>query len=199
MHWVVRGILDESRWALLQLETSHENVVQHWIQSWQALTKNGGRTIHWSISTALAQHFHLHSVAGGWNLTVDPSYPSFYPVGRPIPAGARALVPLYQYNEEDTPMSWFTSHESMWVAIVHSTQLRGNLKRLFHQNAKRVACLTKGDSVCLKKGWWTTGELKSIQSKGDLEICRSNNIHDDEFQIPSPLLWYRSRRARTPV
>ena len=25
--------LDESRWALLQLETSHENVVQHWIQS----------------------------------------------------------------------------------------------------------------------------------------------------------------------
>ncbi len=26
--------LDESRWALLQLQTSRENVIQHWIQSW---------------------------------------------------------------------------------------------------------------------------------------------------------------------
>jgi hypothetical protein len=66
--------LDESRWALFQLEMSHENVVQHWLQSWQALStweKNGGRTIHWAISTALPQHFHLDSVAGGWNLTAD--------------------------------------------------------------------------------------------------------------------------------
>jgi ribonuclease HI len=86
-------------------------------------------------------------------------------------------------------MSWFTSPESMWVAIVYSTKLRGNLKRLFHQSAKRVACLAEGDSVYLKKGWWTTGDLKSIQTKGDLEIWCSNNIHDDEFQIPSPLLW----------
>ena len=36
---------------------------------------------------------------------------------------------------------------------------------------------------------WTTGELKSIQAKGDLEIWCSNNIPDDEFQMPSPLLW----------
>jgi hypothetical protein len=72
---------------------------------------------------------------------VDPSYPSFYPVGRPIPAGARTLVPLYQYIEEDTPISWFTSPESMWIFIVQATKLRDNLKRLFHQNAKRVTCL----------------------------------------------------------
>ena len=110
--------LVESRWVPLQLETSRENVIHHWIQSCQALTtweKNGGRTIHWSISTA--QHFHLDSIIGGWNLTADPSYPSFHLVGCPLPAGARALVLLYQYNEEDTPMSWFTSPEFMWVAI----------------------------------------------------------------------------------
>jgi hypothetical protein len=51
-----------------------------------------------------------------------------------------------------------------------------------YNEEKRVACLAKGDSVCLKKGWWTTAELKSLQAKGDLEICCSNNIHDDEFR-----------------
>ena len=109
-----------------QIDTSRENVVHHWIQSCQALTtweKNGGRTINWSISTALAQHYHLDSIIVGWNLTADPLCPSFHPVGCPIPAGTRALVPLYQYNEEDTPMSWFTSSESMWVAMVYPTQL----------------------------------------------------------------------------
>jgi len=77
----------------------------------------------------------------------------------------------------------------MWVVMVYPTQLRGNLKRLIQQNAKHVACISKGDSVCLKKGWWTTGELKPIQTKGYLEIWCSNNIHDDDFQTPSPLLW----------
>ena len=85
---------------------------------------------------------------------MDPSYPSFHPVRCPIPASARVIVSLYQYNEEDTPMSWFTSSESVWVAMVYSTQLRVN-----------------------------------IQATGYLEIWCSNNIHDDEFQMPSPLLW----------
>ena len=184
--------LDESRWAVLQLETPRENVIQHWMQSWQALTtweKNGGRTIHWSISTALARHFNLDAIVGGWNLTADPSYPFFHPVGPSIPVGTRALVPLYQYSEADIPMSWLNKPESMWVVMVYPTQLRGNLKRLIQQNAKRVVCIRKGDSVCLKKGWWTTGELKPIQAKGDVEIWCSNNIHDDDFQTPSPLLW----------
>ena len=86
-------------------------------------------------------------------------------------------------------MDWLNNPESMWVVMVYPTQLRGNLKRLIQQNAKRVACISKGDSVCLKKGWWTTGELKPIQTKGYLEIWCSNNIHDDDFQTPSPLLW----------
>jgi hypothetical protein len=54
------------------------------MQSWQALTtweKNGGRTIHWSISTALARHFNLDAIVGGLNLTADLSYPFFHPVG----------------------------------------------------------------------------------------------------------------------
>ncbi len=100
--------LDESRWAVLQLETPGENVIQHWMQSWQSLTtweKNGGRTIHWSISTALDRNFNLDTIVGGWNLTADPSYPFFYPVGCSIPVGTRALVPLYQYSEAETPMS----------------------------------------------------------------------------------------------
>jgi hypothetical protein len=116
--------LDESRWDLLQLETSRENLIQHWIQSWQALTtweKNGDRTIHWSISTTLNRHFNLDVIIGGWNLTEDPSYPFFHPVGCPIPAGTRALVPLYQYIEADTPTSWFNNPESMWVVMVYST------------------------------------------------------------------------------
>ncbi len=48
------------------------------------------------------------------------------------------FYPLYQYKEEDTPMSWLTSPESMWVAMVYPTQLRGNLTRLFFQSAKRA-------------------------------------------------------------
>ena len=133
--------LDESRWALLQLETPRENAIQHWMQSWQALTaweKNGGRTIHWSISTALARYFNLDAIIGGWNLTADPSYPFFHPVGPSIPVGTRALVPLYQYSEADTPMSWLNKPESMWVVMVYPTQLQDNLKRLIQQNAKRV-------------------------------------------------------------
>ena len=57
----------------------------------------------------------------------------------------------HQYSEADTPMSWFNNPESMWVVMVYPTQLRGNLKRLIQQTAKRVACISKGDSVCLKK------------------------------------------------
>jgi hypothetical protein len=57
-------------------------------------------------------------------------------------------------------MDWLNNPESMWVVMVHPTQLRGNLKRLI-QKAKRVVCISKGETVCLKKGWWTTGELSS--------------------------------------
>ena len=52
--------------------------------------------VHWSSCTCLAKCYQLDSIIGGWNLTLDTSYISFYPTGSTIPAGTRQLIPLYQ-------------------------------------------------------------------------------------------------------
>jgi hypothetical protein len=88
---------------------------------------------------------------------VDLLKTSCYVIYPSIPAVP--FYPLYQYKEEDTPMSWLTSPESMWVAMVYPTQLRGNLTWLFFQSAKRVACLTKRALGMSKEGlvdYWRT-------------------------------------------
>ncbi len=76
--------------------------------------------------------------------------------------------------------------ETMWVTIAH---LRDNLQRMFQQRSECIAFPNKGDRVCLKEGWWTIGELKTIQTKDNFEIWCIINMHRDDFQIPSPLHW----------
>ena len=77
-----------------------------------------------------------------------------------------------------------------WVAIIHTRQWQGQLKRVFARTATCVARLDKGDSVCLRKGWWKSGERRTKRAKGPYEIWCSNSIgSEDSFTLPGQLRW----------
>jgi hypothetical protein len=151
-------VIEASRWAVLQTEATPDSIITHWTTSWKQLSeweRLGGRTLHWAISTACQQHYQLDVLMGTYSLAADPSFKSFIPGGQEIPSDSRVLLQLYECQEQEEPLSWLRKlrKSTKWVAIIHTRQWQGQLKRVFARTATCVARLDKGDSVCLRKGW----------------------------------------------
>jgi hypothetical protein len=97
-HWKDESmVIEASRWAVLQTETTPDSVITHWITSWKQLAeweRLGGHTLHWAVSTACQQHYQLDVLMSVYSLTTDPSFKSFIPDGQETPRDSRALLQL---------------------------------------------------------------------------------------------------------
>jgi ribonuclease HI len=188
-------VIEASRWAVLQTEATPDSIITHWTTLWKQLSeweRLGGRTLHWAISTACKQHYQLDVLMGTYSLAADPSFKSFIPGGQEIPNDSRVLLQLYECQEQEDPLSWLRklSKSTKWVAIIHTRQWQGQLKRVFARTAKCVARLDKGASVCLRKGWWKSGERRTTRAKVPYEIWCCNSIGtEDSFTLPGQLRW----------
>ena len=188
-------VIEASRWAVLQTEATPDSIITHWTTLWKQLSeweRLGGRTLHWAISTACQQHYQLDVLMGTCSLTADPSFKSFIPGGQETPSDSRVLLQLYESQEQEEPLLWLHKlcKSTKWVAIVHTRQWQGQLKRVFAKAATCIARLDKRVPVCLRKGWWKTGERRTIQAKGPYEIWCSNSVGlEDSFTLPGQLRW----------
>jgi len=72
--------IEEPRWELLKHWHSSSEVIAHWNHPWvktDECGKKGGRTLHWSITALLREHFKLGSISARQSLTVGPSFSDY--------------------------------------------------------------------------------------------------------------------------
>jgi hypothetical protein len=136
-----------------------------------------------------------------YSLATDPSFKSFIPGGQETPNDSRVLLQLYECQEQEEPLSWMRKHSksTKWVAIIHTRQMQGQLKRVFAKTVTCVARFDKGDSVCLKKGWWTSGERRTTRAKGPYEIWKQQYGIRRQFHVAgSSSMDTRTGRRQSP-
>jgi hypothetical protein len=120
-------VVEVSRWAVLQTETTPDSVITHWISLWKKLSeweRLGGRTLRWAISTACQQHYQLDVLMGAYSLSADLSFKSFIADGQETTSDSRVLLQLYECQEHEEPLSWLLKlwKSTKWVAIIHTRQ-----------------------------------------------------------------------------
>jgi hypothetical protein len=118
-------VIEESRWTVLQTESTPDSIITHWTTLWKQLSEwkhLGGRTLHWTISTVCQQHYQLNVLMGTYRLATNPSFKSFIPGGHETPNDSRVLLQLYECQEQEESLSWMRkfSKSTKWVVIIHS-------------------------------------------------------------------------------
>ena len=99
-------VVEVSRWAVLQTETTPDSVITHW------------------ISTACQQHYQLDVLMGAYSLAADLSFKSFIADGQETTSDSRVLLQLYECQEHEEPLSWLLKlwKSTKWVAIIQTRQ-----------------------------------------------------------------------------
>ena len=70
---------------------------EHWVKTdeWE---KKDGRTLHWSITSWLQEHFKLGSIAAAQSLTVDPSFSDHIWSLGAMTIDKQVLIPIYEMS-----------------------------------------------------------------------------------------------------
>ena len=96
--------IEEPRWELLKHWYLSSEVIANWNQQWVKTNeweKKGGRTLHWSITSWLREHFKLGSIAVTQSLTVDPSFSDHIWSLEAMTTDKRILIPIYEMSAKE--------------------------------------------------------------------------------------------------
>ena len=189
--------IEEPRWALLRMWFAEEEVVDAWKREWNSLSAweaTGGRTLHWRVTSTLRNLFQLDSWVGGFRLAADPSFESHQ-----TDATGKHCVLLNELPglSVDVAVARFMSDRVSSVIVVPGSSVDARSRRILRGAGKQLCVLEKGDRVCLRKGWWQTGERHTIQTPTVLEIWSNlplsgdMNLHDLLFDGPE--VWLPDR------
>jgi len=63
--------------------------------------KKGGRTLCWSITSWLQEHFKLGSIAAAQSLTVDPSFSDYIWSLEAMTTDILVLIPIYEMSAKE--------------------------------------------------------------------------------------------------
>ena len=83
---------------------SSSEVIANWNHQWvktEEWGKKGGRTLHWSITSCLREHFKLGSIAAAQSLTVDPSFLDYIWSLEAMTTDKRVLIPIYEMSAKE--------------------------------------------------------------------------------------------------
>ena len=183
--------IEAPRWALLQRWTKPDLILDKWQLEWKRTTaweEQGGRTLSWAITSAICEQLRVEQAVGAFDLTIDPSFgrraPSATP---PPPRPKRSYIALYEMTvqEAEETLQARTRAGEEWVAIVSDSQATRRQRAILRRHAVRIHEYSKGDSICLRKGWWMTGERKLTKAISSFSIWRSTVGEWDEFLPPT--------------
>ena len=125
---------------------------------------------------------------GAFDLTVDPSFGQREsPKNSLLSKPKRSFIALYEMTarEAEDTLQVRTKANEEWVAIVSEAQATKRQRAILRQHAIRIHEYSKGDSICLRKGWWMTGERKLTKATSGFSIWRSKVGEWDPFLPPT--------------
>ena len=76
--------------------------------------KKGGRTLHWSITSWLREHFKLGSIAVAQSHTVEPSFSDHIWSLEAMTTDKRVLIPIYEMSAKEIEGGQADSCNSNW-------------------------------------------------------------------------------------
>jgi len=149
--------------------------------------KKGGRTLHWSITSWLREHFKLGSIAVAQSLTVEASFSDHIWLLEAMTIDKRVLIPIYEMSAKEIEgyIKCFNVNVQTWVIIIRADQVQGALKSQLQCHGSCLHQLDKGPKISLRKGWWLTGERTKIKAQQSLEIWVSKSLEIERatFQV----------------
>ena len=92
--------------------------------------KKGGRTLHWSITSWLREHFKLGSIAVAQSLTVEASFSDHIWLLEAMTIDKRVLIPIYEISAKEIEgyIKCFNVNVQTWVIIIRADQVQSALK-----------------------------------------------------------------------
>ena len=193
--------IEEARWNLIQNWFPQSEWMAAWDQEWKRTNdweNAGGRTIHWEITSYLRSALKLKQVLKPQWITVDPSFDAY--TARTVQDTQtnteRLYVPLYEMTDSDKSecMAFLSLYKGKWIAI---TEGRDTTHKKMLKIGRIMQTLKKGQRVCMKKGWWQTGERKPIKARNEYTLWLSNNWDDEsktkKFQGEEEPMWIPDR------
>ena len=101
---------------------SYSEVIANWNHQWvktDEWEKEGGRTLHWSITSWLREQFKLGSIAVTQSLTVDSSFSDHIWL-ETMTNDKQILIPIYEMSAKEIEryIKCFDVNVQTWVIIV---------------------------------------------------------------------------------
>jgi len=114
--------IEEPQWELLKHCYSSWEVIANWNQQWVKTDewgKKGGRTLHYSITSWLREHFKLGSIAAAQSLTVDPSFSDHIWSLKAIKIEKLVLISIYEMSAKEIEgyITCFDVNVQTWVLV----------------------------------------------------------------------------------
>lgn len=182
--------IEATRWDLMKQWYGKDAAVQEWRQQWRQLSeweRQGGRSVHWSVTSKLRHLWNLDAWVGKFRLAADPSFQEYRDTSQTC-RGIRCCVLAYELMECNIAglAQKHLSRGGTGVLLIATSQIsrhdRAELKRL----GRCAGVLCKGDRVCLRKGWWIKGERSTIKNASSVEIW--TNLPSAETDLRAVLL-----------
>ena len=193
--------IEAPRWALLKKWYRPEEVLHKWKREWSRTTtweEQGGRTISWAVTSAIRDQLTVDCAVRGSELTLDPSFSVLIDSIEQHDVTMRCYLPLYEMTANDSEATLQTAIERRleWVAIIAEDRVTQKQRTLLRRHASRIFEYSKGDNVCLRKGWWMTGERKPVKSPCHLSVWRAKTGQWEPLHLPTSDEALRWRPAR---
>ena len=190
--------IEEPRWALMRHWFGTDEVLDVWKREWNRLSAweaTGGRTLHWRITSKLRSLFLLDSWAGGFRLAADPSFENHQ-----ANSSGRRCVLLNEMTDMsvNAAVARYMSDQVSSVIVIPNSRIDAKSRRALREAGDLLCVLARGERVCLRKGWWQTGERHTVQTQVALEIWSNipmpgdASLHDLLFDGPE--VWLPDRR-----